>query len=135
MAEERIVDLLQELKTRVVILEREKDDAAPGPRVQLFVREVIKPIETAVNGIERAVEKQAAQMSGLAEQSEELYEAHKSFLSKEQARKDEEAKEKTLTATVKRWGAISAAIGSIWFLFRIGGTLLEAYLKAHGFTP
>ena len=80
MAEERIIEMLQDIKTRVAILEREKDDATPGPRVQLFVQKTIEPIEKAVQGIERAVEKQSAQMQILGEKSEELYEAHKEFL-------------------------------------------------------
>lgn len=135
MPEDRIMEMLQEIKTRVALLEADKDDAVPGPRVQLFVREVIKPIESSVSGIERSVERQAAQMEGLAKQSGELYEAHKKFLAQEQERKEAEAREKQLGPTLKRWGAIAGAIGGIWFAFRIAGTLLEAYLKAQGFTP
>lgn len=135
MADERVLEMLQEIKTRVTILERESADAIPGPRVQLFVKQNIEPIEKAVQGIERAVERQSAQMSSLAEKSEELYEAHKAFLAKEQERRDAAEKEKTLSATLKRWGTIAASLGSIWLLFKIAGTLVDAYLTARGFKP
>lgn len=135
MADDRILDMLHAIDRRLTVIEREKDDAVPGPRVQLFVKSHIEPIEKAVQGIERSVEKQAVQMGSLTEKSEELYEAHKAFLTKEQERKDKEAEEKTLGATLKRWGTIAASLGSIWLLFKIAGTLVDAYLTARGFKP
>jgi hypothetical protein len=135
MAEERIIDMLQEIKTRVVILEKEKDDATPGPRVQLFFKQMVEPIERSVQGIERAVEKQAGQVATLTDQSKELYQAHKDFLVREQQRKDAEAARNTIPATLLRWGAYAGALGGIWLVFKVLGILLDAYLKARGFTP
>lgn len=135
MADERVIEMLQQLTTRVALLEKEKEDATPGPRVQLFVQKTIEPMEKAVQGIERAVEKQAAQMEALAGKSEELYEAHKAFLAKEQTRKDEEAARKTIPATLLRLGAYASALGGVLGVFKIVGALIDGYLKAHGFTP
>lgn len=135
MAEERIIDMLHAIDRRLTVVEREQDDATPGPRVQLFVKQNIEPIEKAVQGIERAVEKQAGQMETLGEKSEELYEAHKEFLRKEQERKDKEAERKTVPATLLRLGAYAGALGGIWTVFKIVGALVDSYLKAHGFTP
>jgi uncharacterized protein YoxC len=135
MPDERIIEMLQDIRTRVTVLEKEKDDAIPGPRVQLFVKQTIEPIQKAVEGIERAVERQSTQMENLASKSEDLYEAHKAFLDIEQKRKEKEAEEKTLGATLKRWGAIAASVGSIWLVMRLLGTLLEAYMKSHGLAP
>lgn len=133
-ANERIIEMLHAIDRRLTVVEREKDDAIPGPRVQLFVKQNIEPIERAVQGIERAVERQSAQMESLGGKSGELYEAHKEFLRREQERKDKEAEAKTLGATLKRWGAIAGSIGAMFTVFRVVGTLLESYLKAHGFT-
>lgn len=133
--DDRILDMLRELTTRIVVLEKEKDDATPGPRVQLFFQQMIGPFEKSVQGIERAVEKQATQMASIAEQSEELYQAHKSFLTKEQERKDAEQEAKSIPATLKRWGVYAGALGSILAVFKVVGTLIDAYMKAHGFTP
>jgi hypothetical protein len=132
--QERIIEMLRELETRVVLLEKEKEDAIPGPRVELFVHRVVEPIKISVSGIERSIERIASEGQKTAEDARELYESYKDMLKREQARKDKEAEDKTVAATLKRWGAIAAAVGGIWFVFRIAGTLLEAYLKAHGFT-
>lgn len=135
MADERIVEMLHAIERRLTVVEHEREDAIPGPRVQLFVKQNIEPIERAVQGIERAVEKQSAQMESLGAKSEELYEAHKEFLRREQERKDKEAERKTIPATLLRLGAYAGALGGIWTVFKIVGTLIDGYLKAHGFTP
>jgi cytochrome c-type biogenesis protein CcmH/NrfG len=135
MADERILEMLHAIERRLTVVEHEREDAIPGPRVLLLVKQHIEPIEKAVQGIERSVERQSTQMETLAEKSEELYEAHKQMLKKEQEQKDKEAEERTLGATLKRWGAIAASIGGIWFVFRIAGTLIEAYLRSRGITP
>jgi hypothetical protein len=135
MAEDQLKDMLHALERRLVVVEHEREDAIPGPRVQLFVKQNIEPIEKAVQGIERAVERQSAQMELLGEKSEELYEAHKEFLKQEQVRKDAEAKAKTVPATLLRLGAYAGALGGIWTVFKIVGILIDGYLKARGFTP
>lgn len=128
MAEERldkVFEMLREMTTRLTVLEREKDDAVPGPRVRLFVSEVVSPIKESVGKIEGSIAR-------MADESKELYEAHKAFISAEQKRKEDEAKERTLGATLKRWGAISAAVGSILVLLRVTGTLIELWIQARG---
>lgn len=132
--QERITAMIRDLETRVILLEQEKDDARPGPRVELFVQRVVEPIKASVSGIERSIERLAAEGQKTAQDSRELYDSYKEMIKKEQERKDEEAKEKQLVPTLKRWGAIAGAVGGIWFAFRIAGTLLESYLKANGFT-
>ena len=131
--------MLHAIDRRLTVVERERDDAIPGPRVQLFVQQTIAqaiaPIEKAVQGIERAVEKQATQMATLTDKSEELYDAHKGFLTKEQERKDAEAKYKSTSATLLRWGAYASAAGGVLGVFKVLGALIDGYLKAHGFTP
>ncbi len=126
--------MLRDLETRVILLENEKDDAIPGPRVELFVARLVEPIKASVTGIERSIERLASEGQRTAKDARELYDSYKEMLKKEQARKDKEAEDKTVAATLKRWGAVAGAVGGIWFAFRIAGTLLEAYLKAHGFT-
>ena len=135
MPEDRLLDMLHAIDRRLTVVEREQDDAVPGPRVQLYVKQNIEPIERAVQGIERSFEKQAAQMSSLATKSEELYEAHKAFLENEQKRKDKEAEDKTISATIKRWGAIAASVGTILTVLKVAGTLIDAYLKSRGLAP
>lgn len=118
----RVLEMVQRIDTRLTLLESAKEDAAPGPRVRLFVTEVISPIKESVSEIKTA-------MKTLTDESKELYEAHKAFINAEQKRKEDEAKEKTLGATLKRWGAISAAVGSILVLLRVAGTILELYIQ------
>lgn len=121
----RIDSRVQSIDSRVMLLEREKDDATPGPRVKLFVTEVVSPIQKSVDKIELSISK-------LADESKELYDAHKAFIDAEQKRKDKEAEEKTVGKTVIRWGAVAGAIGAIWFLFRIAGSLIDAYIQTRG---
>ena len=117
--------MVAKLAERVSNLEVVKDDAVPGPRVRLFVTEVVQPIKESVGKIEGSITR-------LAEESKELYDAHKAFIDAEQKRKEKEQEERTVSATLKRWGAVSGAVGAIWLLFRVVGTIIEVYIQSRG---
>jgi len=117
------------LDRRVVGLEAIRDDGAPGPRVRLYVSEVITPIQKSVDKIESAITKLADGEARRDKEVEGFYAAHKAALDKEQARREAEEREKQLVPTLKRWGAVAAAVGAIWFVFRIVGTVLEVYIQ------
>ena len=121
----QVLEMLHAIDRRLTVVERDRDDAVPGPRVKLFVAEVIAPIKESVGEIKNS-------MRTMADESRELYEAHKAFIAAEQKRKEEDQKEKTLKATLLRWGAISAAVGSILVALRIAGTFLELWIQARG---
>lgn len=123
---------------RVLSLEAVKEDGAPGPRVKLFVSEVIAPIQRSVDKIESAMTKLAEMQGEQRQAQEEFYASYQASLDadqkrkeEDQRRKEEEAKSKTVGATVLRWGAIAAAVSAIVLLLRIVGTLLEVYIQTH----
>lgn len=126
----RAIDMLQQLTTRVSLLEHEKEDAAPGPRVKLFVTEVVAPIKDSVAEIKVAIKDTNSAMQQMAMESKELYEQHKSFLDSEQKRREKEMEGRTATGLVKKYLPIVTLVGAVIALFRVLGTAIEFYLAA-----
>jgi hypothetical protein len=110
---------------RLAIVEKQLDGVAPRQWVELFVKDIVQPIRDSIKGIEHSI-------SELAKDGQEIYTAFKESIRKEEERKTQKYEDGRLPNVVKRWGAVAAAVGAIWFLFRIAGTLLEMWMKARG---
>lgn len=90
-----------------------------------YLQQVVQPIERSVQQIEYAIKSQS-------ESTNELYEAHKKMMEKDEQRKQKEFDERTFFGLAKKWLPLAAGVVALVTLFRVIGTWLEIYLQTKG---
>jgi hypothetical protein len=110
------------LETRVALIEDQLKDIPPREWVKDFVR----PLEHSIAKIEAAV-------TSLAGRADSLFSAHNELLREKAAQDKKALEERTPVGWLKKWAPMFSLIATLFLLYNILSSLLQAWMKAHGF--
>jgi hypothetical protein len=119
---------MPDLDTRIAVLEAEMEaltKALDGRVTSEWVKDFAQPLKEAIARMETS-------MADLGHKAASLFDTHKEMMKKDEARKEEEWKKKTMGYQLKRVAGFASAVGAIWFVFRIAGSLIEVWMAAKG---
>lgn len=118
---EKLWERVDVLTATVTKIETRMEEHAP----RRWVEQLIQPIKEAVMKIEVSI-------ASMSQKTEQVLAAHDALLKDQSAREQQTLKDQTISALVKKYGALSGAIGAIWFLLTVARALFESWLKARG---
>ena len=106
----------------MALIEDQLKDIPPREWVKDFVR----PLEHSIAKIEAAV-------TMLASRADSLFTAHNELLREKAAQDKKSLEERTPSGWLKKWGPVFSLIGALFLVYNILSSMLQAWLKAHGF--
>lgn len=110
------------LETRIALLEQQFASYAPRE----WVKDFIKPVQDSVNRMESIV-------NSLSEKADHLFDAHDSLLREKAEQERKGWLERTPLGLIKKYGPVVTFIVGIVAIYRLAGSLLENWIRAHGF--